>query len=74
MGVPIRIEAYDPRWATRFAELRAELRELLGSMVIGFEHVGSTAIPGLCAKPITTSTCVDAAHRSSGATWRFVTT
>lgn len=48
----IVIEDYDPAWADRFAAAAAELREALGSRVIGVEHVGSTSVPGLAAKPV----------------------
>ena len=40
----------DPRWADAFAPLAAELGRALDGAAI--EHVGSTAVPGLRAKPI----------------------
>jgi GrpB-like predicted nucleotidyltransferase (UPF0157 family) len=43
---------YDPRWPTRFAELRDRLAAALGPLAVRIEHVGSTAVPGLAAKPI----------------------
>ena len=50
---PIRIVAYDPEWPTRFEEERAALDEAIGRWVTaGIHHVGSTAVPGLEAKPI----------------------
>lgn len=49
---PIEIVSYEPRWKVRFAELEVQLRGELGSLATGVEHVGSTAVPGLCAKPI----------------------
>lgn len=48
--MPIRLHPYDPAWATLFEEEREQLRALLGDVPI--EHIGSTAIPGLPAKPI----------------------
>jgi GrpB-like predicted nucleotidyltransferase (UPF0157 family) len=45
------LREYDPRWADEFAEEAASLRELLGSDVL-VEHVGSTAVVGLPAKPL----------------------
>jgi GrpB-like predicted nucleotidyltransferase (UPF0157 family) len=36
----------------RFEELRVKFFELLGNMVSAIEHVGSTSVPGLAAKPI----------------------
>ncbi|WP_097323303.1 GrpB family protein [Paractinoplanes atraurantiacus] len=49
----IHLEDYDPAWAERF-ELEAKaLRDVLGEHVVGgVHHVGSTAVPGLTAKPI----------------------
>src|SRR5919206_4609819 len=43
---------YDPRWSDRFATRAAELRRALGPRARFVEHVGSTAVPGLAAKPV----------------------
>jgi GrpB-like predicted nucleotidyltransferase (UPF0157 family) len=48
----IEIADYDPRWPDIFAALRARTADALGSLVQRIEHVGSTAVPGLPAKPI----------------------
>lgn len=49
----IEIVPYDPDWPRRFEEEVARLRALLPSESIGrIEHFGSTAVPGLAAKPI----------------------
>jgi GrpB-like predicted nucleotidyltransferase (UPF0157 family) len=48
----IVIDDYDPAWAGRFDALRGQLEEALGDLVLGIEHVGSTSVPGLAAKPI----------------------
>lgn len=48
----VLIEHYDPRWADRFAAVSRELEGRLGGLVIDVEHVGSTSVPGLAAKPI----------------------
>jgi GrpB-like predicted nucleotidyltransferase (UPF0157 family) len=48
----IVIEDYDPAWADRFATASRSLREALGDQVVDVEHVGSTSVPGLPAKPI----------------------
>ena len=49
----IEIVDYDPRWAFLFNEEAARLRAVLDpSLIVGLEHFGSTAIPGLAAKPI----------------------
>jgi GrpB-like predicted nucleotidyltransferase (UPF0157 family) len=50
---PVRIDPYDPAWPERFEEERALLAETIGDWVAGgIHHVGSTAVPGLAAKPI----------------------
>ena len=46
------VKAYDPRWAIAFEDESAMLRSALGDVVVALEHVGSTAVPGLAAKPI----------------------
>ena len=49
----VEIVAYDPAWPQRFAAEAAHLRSLLPGELIGrIEHFGSTAVPGLSAKPI----------------------
>ena len=47
----ITISEYDPRWPSLFDEERAAIARALGD-VIAIEHMGSTAVPGLEAKPI----------------------
>lgn len=46
------IRDYDPRWADEFRREQLLLRQTLGSLVSGVEHIGSTAVPGLAAKPV----------------------
>jgi GrpB-like predicted nucleotidyltransferase (UPF0157 family) len=48
----IVIEDYDPAWADRFAAASSLLSEVLGDLITTVEHVGSTSVPGLAAKPI----------------------
>jgi GrpB-like predicted nucleotidyltransferase (UPF0157 family) len=50
--VVIEIVSYDPAWPQRFAELGADLRRALGDVALRIDHIGSTAVPGLAAKPI----------------------
>lgn len=52
MGDPILIEPYDPAWPTLFASIAARLREALGERALRIDHIGSTAVPGLAAKPV----------------------
>lgn len=49
----IHVVPYDPSWVAKFEHEQAVLEELLAHWRRGpIEHVGSTAIPGLCAKPV----------------------
>ena len=51
--VPVRIVRYDPAWPDRFDEERVLLETAIGDWALGgIHHVGSTAVPGLDAKPI----------------------
>ena len=43
---------YDPQWEAAFEAIRKELCEALGELALRIEHVGSTSVPGLSAKPI----------------------
>jgi GrpB-like predicted nucleotidyltransferase (UPF0157 family) len=49
--LPIEVVEYDPRWPATFAELRARLTAAVANRALAIEHVGSTAVPGLAAKP-----------------------
>jgi GrpB-like predicted nucleotidyltransferase (UPF0157 family) len=42
----------DPTWADTYRQIAADARTVLGDRVRLIEHVGSTSVPGLCAKPI----------------------
>jgi GrpB-like predicted nucleotidyltransferase (UPF0157 family) len=48
----ITIEPYDPAWPQRFHELGAALRKALGEVALRIDHIGSTAVEGLAAKPV----------------------
>ena len=49
---PVEVEPYDPAWATVFERWRERLAGALGKTAVRIEHVGSTAVPGLVAKPV----------------------
>jgi GrpB-like predicted nucleotidyltransferase (UPF0157 family)/ADP-ribose pyrophosphatase YjhB (NUDIX family) len=52
-GEPVRIEPYNANWPERFLEERAALSAAIGDWAVGgIHHVGSTAVPGLDAKPV----------------------
>jgi GrpB-like predicted nucleotidyltransferase (UPF0157 family) len=48
----IEISEYDPSWPSWYEREAARIRSVLGDRVIRIEHVGSTSVPGLPAKPI----------------------
>lgn len=49
---PIRIVDYDPDWARRFESEANRINSALGAGALRIEHVGSTSVPGLAAKPV----------------------
>ncbi|HUF01317.1 MAG TPA: GrpB family protein [Gaiellaceae bacterium] len=49
---PIEVVVYRKEWAERFAAWHTCLVEALGTRAVRVEHVGSTAVPGLAAKPV----------------------
>lgn len=49
---PVVIESYDPDWPAAFEAERGRLLAVLGDPAFRIEHVGSTSVPGLGAKPI----------------------
>ncbi|TCD14688.1 GrpB family protein [Pedobacter psychrodurus] len=48
----IIIEDYSPEWAVTFEQLKAIYQLHLNHLIIGIEHVGSTSVVGLAAKPV----------------------
>jgi GrpB-like predicted nucleotidyltransferase (UPF0157 family) len=51
-NAPITLVAYDPGWPRLFSREADRLRSVLGDAALRIEHVGSTSVPGLMAKPI----------------------
>jgi GrpB-like predicted nucleotidyltransferase (UPF0157 family) len=51
-ATPVVIHDYDPRWPLQFELFRSRIAAVLGNMAAAIEHFGSTAVPGLAAKPI----------------------
>ncbi len=49
---PIEVVDYDPEWPARFEDEAERLRAALGDVAARIEHVGSTSVPGLAAKPV----------------------
>ena len=52
MAEEIEIAEYDTRWPARFATEAEQIRRLLETPSLEIEHHGSTAVPGLAAKPV----------------------
>ena len=55
LGIPdckARLLPYDPQWALEARRTIEALRKLLGDLAADFQHVGSTSVPGLTAKPV----------------------
>ena len=45
---------YDETWKSAFEEIKKEIEKAIGNLIVGIEHVGSTSVEGLSAKP-----CID---------------
>jgi len=52
MTKPVEVLPYDPAWPLRFEEVRKHLLSILSGQDVRVEHVGSTSVPDLAAKPI----------------------
>jgi GrpB-like predicted nucleotidyltransferase (UPF0157 family) len=52
VDAPIAVIEPDPTWPALYANLAARVRGALGDRVLELEHVGSTSVPGLAAKPV----------------------
>ncbi|WP_252248326.1 GrpB family protein [Clostridium sp. ZBS20] len=46
------VEDYNPKWKEKFKSIKDELLAVLSGKIISIEHVGSTLVEGLSAKPI----------------------
>jgi GrpB-like predicted nucleotidyltransferase (UPF0157 family) len=52
VNATVVLSEYDPRWPERYEYEKNRILRTLGSRVVAIEHIGSTAVPGLGAKPI----------------------
>lgn len=52
MSDAVLVVAYDREWPQLFATVGSRLREVLGPVAMRINHIGSTAVPGLDAKPV----------------------
>ena len=48
----VTVLPYDENWPREFLKIKAELEAALGETALRIEHVGSTSVAGLCAKPV----------------------
>jgi len=64
----ITVSDYDPNWPLQFAKLRDFLAPVLGDLALSVEHIGSTSVPGLAAKPVIDSDIVIASRADLPAT------
>jgi GrpB-like predicted nucleotidyltransferase (UPF0157 family) len=49
---PYSIDPYNPEWPIQFQIIKKDLEESFGDKALSIDHVGSTSIPGMCAKPV----------------------
>lgn len=52
LGTTVTLEEYDPRWPEFFRIQADAVETALGPAVLALEHIGSTSVPGLAAKPV----------------------
>jgi GrpB-like predicted nucleotidyltransferase (UPF0157 family) len=52
LNAPVTLTPYDPQWPGLFDREATRIRDALGERALVVEHVGSTSVPGLAAKPI----------------------
>lgn len=50
----VTVLPYNSKWKSDFENIKREIINVIGDLIIGIEHVGSTSVEGLCAKP-----CID---------------
>lgn len=62
----IEIEDYNKRWSEAFEKERRSISQVLGALALDILHIGSTAVPGMAAKPIV-DILVAVEHIDSGA-------
>ena len=52
--IKVEVVPYEINWKAAFEKIKSEIQEAIGELIIGIEHVGSTSVEGLSAKP-----CID---------------
>ena len=63
----ITVVPYDATWPDQYADVESRIRAALGERVLGLQHIGSTSVPGLAAKPVIDAdlTVADSADEAS---------
>ncbi|WP_175987554.1 GrpB family protein [Bacillus sp. Marseille-Q1617] len=54
----VRLSEYREEWKSMFEEEAAFLKSVFGDEIVSFEHFGSTAVPGMKAKPVIDMMCI----------------
>jgi GrpB-like predicted nucleotidyltransferase (UPF0157 family) len=62
----IVVQDYSPEWPLIFQELKSVYTAAFGSMIVDIQHVGSTSVPGLAAKPVIDIDIIIASESSIG--------
>lgn len=52
MSEPIIVVPYNPKWPEKFREIAIPIRQAMGGIALRIDHIGSTAIPNIAAKPV----------------------
>jgi GrpB-like predicted nucleotidyltransferase (UPF0157 family) len=52
VGASVKVVDYDPNWPLMFEREKVKILSVIANKVVAIEHIGSTAVPGLGAKPI----------------------
>jgi GrpB-like predicted nucleotidyltransferase (UPF0157 family) len=52
MSDPIIVVAYDPNWSKKFCDIALPIRQAMDDIALRIDHIGSTAIPNIAAKPV----------------------
>ncbi len=48
----VEVVPYNPNWKIEFNKIADEIKNTLGKLIVSIEHIGSTSVEGLSAKPI----------------------
>ncbi|MGC5700613.1 GrpB family protein [Pseudomonas sp. NFXW11] len=74
MALTSKISLYNPQWPEAFAWEKARIAEGFAAELVDIQHVGSTAVPGLAAKPEIDVLVVVSQHREAVARQAFMAT